>query len=67
VLYGRQAIEKKYANDFQQWHPTKYVVEVYEVNAIGNDVWKFGEWSCAVQTQDGLFLLMVISQQYLSV
>jgi uncharacterized protein (TIGR02246 family) len=55
VLYGRQAIEKKYANDFQQWHPTNYVVNVHQVNAIGNDVWKFGEWSCAVQTQDGLF------------
>lgn len=51
----RQAIEKKYANDFQQWHPTDYVVKVHQVNTIGNDVWKIGEWSCTVQTQDGPF------------
>ena len=55
VLYGRQAIERKYANDFQQWHPTDYVVKVHQVHAIGNDVWKIGEWSCALKTPEGLF------------
>ena len=55
VLYGRQAIEKKYENDFQQWHPTNYVVKVDQVNAIGNEAWKIGEWSCTLQTKDGPF------------
>jgi uncharacterized protein (TIGR02246 family) len=55
MIYGRQAIEKKYANDFQQWNPTNYVVKVHQVNAIGDDVWKIGEWSCTLQTPDGPF------------
>jgi uncharacterized protein (TIGR02246 family) len=55
IIYGRQAIEKKYADVFQQWHPTNYLVEVNQVNAIGNEAWKFGEWSCTLQTQEGPF------------
>jgi uncharacterized protein (TIGR02246 family) len=55
IIYGRQAIEKKYADVFQQWHPTNYLVRVDQVNAIGNEVWKIGEWSCTLQTQGGPF------------
>ena len=54
-IFGRQAIEKKYADVFQQWHPTNYIVEVDKVNAIGNEAWKIGEWSCTLQTKDGPF------------
>jgi uncharacterized protein (TIGR02246 family) len=53
MIYGRQAIEKKHADLFQQWHPTDYVVNVNEVNAIGNEAWKIGEWSCTLQTPGG--------------
>ncbi len=55
LILGRQAIEKKYAGDFKQWHPTNYIVKVDQVNAIGNNAWKVGEWSCILQTQDGPF------------
>jgi uncharacterized protein (TIGR02246 family) len=55
MIYGRQAIEKKYADVFQQWHPTNYIVKVDQVNAIGNEAWKIGEWSCTLQTKDGPF------------
>ena len=55
MIYGRQAIEKKYANNFQQWRPTNYIVKVDQVNAIGNDVWKIGEWSSTLQTPEGPF------------
>jgi uncharacterized protein (TIGR02246 family) len=53
MIYGRQAIEKKHADVFQEWHPTNYVVKVDQVNAIGNEAWKIGEWSCTLQTKDG--------------
>jgi len=53
LIFGRQAIEKKYADLFQQWHPTNLISKVDQVNAIGNDAWKVGEWSCAMQTQNG--------------
>ena len=53
LIFGRQAIEKKYADLFQQWHPTNHISEVDQVNAGGNNAWNFGEWSCTMQTQDG--------------
>jgi uncharacterized protein (TIGR02246 family) len=53
MIYGRQAIEKKYAELFDQWHPTDYVVKVEQVNTIGNEAWKIGEWSCTLQTEGG--------------
>jgi hypothetical protein len=34
---------------------TDYVVKVDQVHAIGNEAWKIGEWSCTLQTHDGLF------------
>lgn len=36
MIYSRQAIEKKYANDFQQWHPTDFAANVHQFNTIGN-------------------------------
>jgi uncharacterized protein (TIGR02246 family) len=53
LIFGRQAIEKKYADLFQQWHPTNHISEVDQVNAGGNNAWNVGEWSCTMQTQDG--------------
>jgi uncharacterized protein (TIGR02246 family) len=57
IIYGRQAIEKKHADLFQQWRPTDYVVTVDQVNSIGNEVWKIGEWNCTLQTEEGPFPL----------
>jgi uncharacterized protein (TIGR02246 family) len=53
MIYGREAIEKKHADLFQQWHPTDHVVKVHQVNAIGDEAWKIGEWSCTLQTPGG--------------
>jgi uncharacterized protein (TIGR02246 family) len=53
LIYGREAIQKKHEDLFQQWHPTDYVVRVDQVNAIGNEAWKIGEWSCTLQTPNG--------------
>lgn len=53
LIYGRKAIEKHYADIFQQWHPTDYIVKVEQVNAVGNDAWDIGEWSCTLQTPNG--------------
>ena len=55
MIYGRQAIEKKYADAFERWQPINCVVKVDQVNAIGNEAWKIGEWSCTLQSQDGPF------------
>jgi len=53
LIYGRQAIEKKFADTFRQWHLTNYAGKVDRVNVIDNAAWKIGEWSCTVETQDG--------------
>jgi uncharacterized protein (TIGR02246 family) len=52
LIYGRQAIEKHYAEFFQQWHPTNNVVTTDQINAIGDRVWKVGEWNCTFQGPD---------------
>jgi ketosteroid isomerase-like protein len=41
------------ADVFQQWHPTNHIAKVDQVNAFGDHVWKVGEWSCTLQTQNG--------------
>jgi uncharacterized protein (TIGR02246 family) len=53
LIFGRQAIKKKYADLFQQWHPTDIISKVDQVNAIGNTAWKVGGWSCTMQTENG--------------
>jgi uncharacterized protein (TIGR02246 family) len=53
MVLGRQAIEKQYADIFQQLHPTNHIRTVDQVNAIGSDVWNVGEWSCILQSPDG--------------
>jgi len=53
MIYGQQAIQKKHAELFEQWHPSNHLVKVEQVNTIGNDAWKIGEWSCTLQTEGG--------------
>jgi uncharacterized protein (TIGR02246 family) len=53
MVLGRQAMEKQHADVFEQWHPTNHISTVDQVNAIGSDVWKVGEWSCILQSPVG--------------
>jgi hypothetical protein len=47
MIFGRQAIEKRYADTFQRWPITGFLSrrERLKLNAIDNAVWSVGEWS----------------------
>jgi hypothetical protein len=52
-VYGRQAIEKWYADMFQQFHPSNFKEKAdqdspYVVGATGNEACRIGEWSQTV-------------------
>jgi uncharacterized protein (TIGR02246 family) len=49
TFHGRQAIEKTYADYFQNRHSIKHVSTVDRLIAVGNDVRAFGIWSSAYQ------------------
>jgi uncharacterized protein (TIGR02246 family) len=51
--FGRQAIGKKYANLFQQWHPTDIACTIDKVRAIGSVSWNSGGWTCTLQGENG--------------
>jgi len=54
VFSGRQAIEKRYAEQvFQQWHCNNHVGKVSQVIVVGNEVVWIGEWSCNFRDSDG--------------
>ena len=52
-ICGRQAIEKKFADLFQQWHPTNITCTVDQVSVVGNVSWNSGGWSCTLQAENG--------------
>jgi uncharacterized protein (TIGR02246 family) len=52
-ICGRQAIEKKYEDFFQQLHPTNLKCTVEQVYAVGKVSWNYGDWSCTLQGEDG--------------
>jgi hypothetical protein len=52
-ICGRQAIQKKYADLFEQSHPTSMVCTVDWVNAVENVLWNSGEWTCTLQGGNG--------------
>jgi ketosteroid isomerase-like protein len=52
-IYGREAIEKMYADEFQKWHPINYIGQADQLNAIGNEPWSVGEWWNTLQSQTG--------------
>jgi uncharacterized protein (TIGR02246 family) len=52
-ICGQQAIEKKYADLFQQWYPTNITCTVDQVSAVGNVSWNSGGWSCTLQGENG--------------
>src|SRR6516164_11480343 len=56
--YGREAIEKHFAEGFKLFHfsnhigtPDQYSPHV--IGTAGNEVWALGEWSMTVQSKDG--------------
>ena len=57
-VYGRQAIEKWYADMFQQFHPSNFIGKAdqnspYVVGATGNEAWRIGEWSQTIPVESG--------------
>jgi uncharacterized protein (TIGR02246 family) len=53
MFFGRQAIEKRYADMFQQSPITLFIGQREQLNAIDNAVWSVGEWWSTLQTQTG--------------
>jgi uncharacterized protein (TIGR02246 family) len=53
LFCGRQAIEKRYADMFQQSPITDFIGQREQLNAIDNAVWSAGEWWNTLQTQTG--------------
>jgi len=53
MFNGRQDIEKRYADEFQQWPVTTFSGQRSQLNAIGNEAWAVGEWWSTLQSQNG--------------
>jgi len=53
MFSGRQAIEKRYADNFQRWPITTFSGQRYQLNAIDNAVWSAGEWWSTIQSETG--------------
>ncbi len=57
-FYGREAIEKYYADWIQKGHFSNFAIK-YDPNSIralgtaGNEMWADGEWSLTIQAQNG--------------
>ena len=57
TLYGREAIEKHYADLFQREHFSNYLVKAdqyspHMIGTWGNHVWASGDWSCTIKGQN---------------
>jgi uncharacterized protein DUF4440 len=44
-VYGRQALEKKYSDMFQKWHPTDHLNTIERVYMLGKDTCMIIKWS----------------------
>ena len=53
LFCGRQAIEKRYADMFQQSPLTDFTGQREQLNAIDKAVWSAGEWWSTLKTQTG--------------
>jgi uncharacterized protein (TIGR02246 family) len=53
LFFGRQAIEKRYADGFESGIFSDNIRKSNELNGIGDVAWSVGEWSCTVETEDG--------------
>ena len=56
-VYGREAIQKRFADDFQEWrhsnHTGKRDPDSFRIIATADDVAENGEWSVTVQGKTG--------------
>jgi ketosteroid isomerase-like protein len=55
-VYGRDAIQNWYADNFAQWHPKNHVDTVDSlrlIGAAGDAVWLNGEWTRTIQDPNG--------------
>ena len=53
LFYGRQAIEKAYADDFQRWPATSHIYQADQLNAISNEVLSVGQWWRTLEGHNG--------------
>jgi uncharacterized protein (TIGR02246 family) len=56
--YGREAIEKHFAEGFKLFHFSNHVVtpdqySPHIIGTAGNEVWALGEWSMTIQSKNG--------------
>ena len=56
-VFGRQAIEKQYADLLQKVHFSNHVLtddqdSPHIIGTAGNEVWETGGWSCTIQGKD---------------
>ena len=56
-FFGREAIEKHYADLFQKEHFSNYLVKAdqsspHMIGTWGNHVWASGDWSCTIKGQN---------------
>jgi len=57
-VYGRKAIEKSYADFFQQWRVSNHISKrdqysPHIIGTTGEEAWSNGEWSLTLQGQSG--------------
>ncbi len=57
-FYGRESIEKYYADRIQKGHFSNFVIKYYPdsiraLGTTGNEMWAAGEWSITIQGQNG--------------
>jgi ketosteroid isomerase-like protein len=56
-IYGREAIEKQFADLFTQIHVSEHINKTdrppHAIGTAGNEVWRNGEWSFTLQGKSG--------------
>jgi ketosteroid isomerase-like protein len=55
-IYGREALEKHYADVFQKVHFSNHLITIdqnspHVIGTDGNENWENGEWSCTITVQ----------------
>ena len=55
-IYGREAIEKHFADVFQKVHVSNHLLTVdqnspHSIGTAGNEMWETGVWSCTITVQ----------------
>jgi ketosteroid isomerase-like protein len=57
-VYGRKAIEKSYADQFQKWRVSNHIgkpdqYSPHIIGTAGDEAWSSGEWSLTLQPETG--------------